>query len=463
MNMKERRNELYLSVNLITSSGNDKSGIMVDWTAFEDEVVHLLSNLIKIDTTNPPGGETRAAEFLKDILEKEGIACEIVEMEKGRGNLIASLGEGKKRLLYMSHLDVVPAIAERWTYPPFSGLIKDGYVWGRGALDCKDLVACEAATLMLLKREGAALSGKLIFAPVADEEKGGVYGAQYLVRDHWDKIKADFSLNEGTGEPFSYKGKVAYFIQTGEKGIAWTKLRTKGLSSHGSIPSLGVNAVVKMADVVRRLVEYRPEVMISPEVSKLLKLMFKLMGREVSPTKGTLDVLLDELSKTNRTFSEQLRAITRMTVSPNVISGGTKTNIIPDECRCEVDIRVLGGQTKEYVISELKNSLGDAEIESMEFSEPSFSSSESEFYNLLAKTLREIVGNVEVAPYILTGGTDSRFLRRIGIQAYGFSPLSLEFPVELINTVHGVDERIDTKSLRLKTEFLYRVATRYLS
>ena len=202
----------------------------------------ILSDLIRIDTSNPPGNETRVARYLKELFDAAGIQSEIIEPEPGRGSIIARLGSGERRLLYLSHADVVPA-GEGWDFEPFSGEIRDGMVYGRGALDCKDLAAAGVGAALRLAREGAPLNGELIICVAADEERGGALGAEYLVEHHLDKIRADFAINEGAEQPIFVDGKMIYFFQVGEKGTAWCKLKAGGVSCHGSVPSLGDNAV----------------------------------------------------------------------------------------------------------------------------------------------------------------------------------------------------------------------------
>ncbi|MEM0489164.1 MAG: M20/M25/M40 family metallo-hydrolase, partial [Candidatus Bathyarchaeia archaeon] len=196
----------------------------------EEEVTTILSNLIKIDTTNPPGNETRAAEYLARILEEDGFECEILESAPGRGNIITRLrgSMGKPRLLLLSHLDVVAANPNEWSVPPFSGLIKDGFVWGRGAIDMKSMTAIEVIVMKLLKRNNVQLRGDVIFAATADEERGGQAGAGWLVENHFEKVKAEYVINEGGGQAIPVNGRNIFTVQTAEKGILWLKVKSKG-------------------------------------------------------------------------------------------------------------------------------------------------------------------------------------------------------------------------------------------
>jgi len=425
-----------------------------------NHVVEILQDLIRIDTVNPPGNEGRAAQYLSELFAEEGIKHQLIG-EKGRENFVASIGEGEKALMFISHTDVVPVSEENWDVPPFSGEIRNGYIWGRGALDCKDLVAAEAYSLIRIKRENVPLKGKLIFAAVADEEKGGTVGAKLLTEQHADLIRADFAINEGAGEYIDVNGKKLYLLQTGEKGPCWSRLKAFGVSGHGSRPTLADNAVVKMAKAVKALGEFKPEVRVIPEVKQLIETYFQLKGEKKEVTSENVDSIIDTIP--DRFFAEGLRATTRMTVSPNMICGGKKVNIVPDYCEAEVDIRTLPGQDEEYVRTQLEPLMGECEFEIVHHHPANFSPADNEYYHLMEETAKDVLGNVACAPYVLSGATDSYYLRKIGIESYGVSLLSKEFPSELLKTVHGSNERIDVKSMEVKTEFMYRLARKYLS
>lgn len=424
----------------------------------------LLSDLIRIDTVNPPGNETAAAEYLKKLFSDSGLESEIVEPEKGRGSFIARIGKGSKTLLYVSHLDVVP-VGDDWDFEPFSGEIKDGVIYGRGSLDCKDLTAAQVVAALELHAEGVPLNGQLIIAATADEEKGGRLGAEYLIGNVPEKVTADYAVNEGADQPIPINGKLAYFIQVGEKGTAWCTLKARGVAGHGSMPTLADNAVVKMARAVSRLHNYRAEVVVVPEVERLLKSLAKLCNLELkSCSADNVDALLEQLPL-EKAFVEALRSMTRMTVSPNQIRGGTKTNIVPDYCEADVDIRILPGQDCEYVEKELRLIISkDIEIEFNECKDPTFSSANESFYRLMEEITLELAGKDAIClPVISAGSTDSKFLRGAGIPAYGIGLMAAGFDQEARSTIHGRNERTDVASLRLKTDFLKELARRYLA
>ncbi len=290
------------------------------------EVESLLSKLIQIQSVNPPGGETEVARYLNHLFDEYQVPNEIIESAPGRGSFLAYLGEGEKSLLYLSHTDVVPA-SEGWSFNPFSGEISDGFIHGRGALDCKGLVAAEAFAVLQLA-SSAKLKGRLIFAATADEEAGGTFGVKYLLENHKDKITADFVVNEGGLAPLRIGDRTYHFTQMGEKGICRMNLKTSGLLSHGSVPMLGDNAVIKMAEVIKRLSEYRPKVTLIPEVKQLVQAVAELEGFDKDVNERNVEEAIHRLG--DRIFTGYLTAITRMTVSPNVVHGGVKANIVPD-------------------------------------------------------------------------------------------------------------------------------------
>ena len=423
------------------------------------EVEKLLSDLIKINTVNPPGNETGVAQYLKRLFDENKIPNETMGPTPERHSFVASIGQGKKSLFYLAHTDVVP-VAEGWDFPPFSGDIKDGFIYGRGALDCKGLTSAEAvATLNLAK--GGKLNGKLIFGASAGEETGGVAGAKFLADNYLNKIKADYTLTEGGWEPLTINGKVCHFIQVGEKGTLRFRLRTKGVSAHSSLPTLGDNAVVKMARVFTSLGNYKPEIRVNPEVAELVQNIAKLEGYKGMVTEKNIDDFIAK--QEDKMLGAYISALTRMTIGPDVIHGGIKANIIPDLCEAEVDIRMLPGETDKSTMKTLAPMLESAEWEVFQYSAPNFTTANTEFYKLIVSTLKEFVGDAQVLPCLSSGATDSRHLRPIGILCYGINMMTLNLDPAMGHSVHGRNEKIDIASLKLKTEFLTRLAEKYLN
>jgi len=443
----------------------------------EKEVTSLLSDLIRINTTNPPGNETVAAQFMAETLAKDGLKCEIIESSSARGNVITRIkGTSEKpNLTLLSHLDVVPAVEKEWSVNPFSGTVKDGFVWGRGALDMKSFVAIEAVVMKLLVRNGVKPKGDIIFAATADEERGGNAGVGWLIKNHPEKIRADYVINEGGGESFPIDGKHIFTVQTAEKGVNWLRIRAKGSPGHGSIPGIADNAVLRMAEVARKLGSYRSEIMLVNSVRQFLKGVAEettILGNllnTILDNPATADNILDEMAKKEKTIAELLRAMLRMTIAPTIIKGGIKENVIPSESEGVFDCRILPGQTKDDLLDEIKTVLADVDFTKLSFEfiqsdAPTESHSDTPLYKTIEKTLKEFEPNCSVVPYMVTGGTDSRFLRNLGSICYGFHPLKTDMSLdEFWRLVHGIDERISIKNLVFGVSVLYRIVEEFMT
>lgn len=437
------------------------------------EAIHILRDLIRIDTTNPPGNEGKASDFLKTLFDREGIECEVIG-PKDRESFVARLSGrvGKPRLALLSHTDVVPVTdLSRWSHAPFAGEIDGQWVYGRGAYDDKFGVAVQAMTMILLKRRQVSLNGTLILAATADEEAGGQYGCGWLVSNVPDKIRSEYVLNEGGGYPVKIDGRIFYTVAFGEKGICWFKLKAKGKSGHGGLPSLGDNANVKMAEAFSRLAGFKTEVVVLREVREtLLQYAEALMGERgkrmvMEITGPEIDALLDQIASTEKGVAERIRAQTRMTISPNVIRGGTKINVIPDVCEAEVDTRILPGQDLRYAIDVVQEAIGRAEvgIESTQFHAGTSSPTKTPFVESLTELLKEHAGEVSTIPELATGFTDSRFFRHIGAEAYGFMPGAPTQDIEeILRGVHGDNEKTDIPSVGFAIKFLVDICQRAL-
>jgi len=443
----------------------------------EDEVTRFLSDLIRINTTNPPGNETVAAKYLAEHLSKEGFKCELFESAPERGSVITRLkGTGEKpSLLLLSHLDVVAADAKEWSVDPFGGVVKDGFVWGRGALDMKGMTAVEVMVMKLFKRNGVALKGDVVLAATADEEQGGLSGADYLLRNYPEKIFAPYVLNEGGGLAIPTQNRNVFTVQTAEKGILWFKVKAKGTPGHGSMPNVADNAIMRMNKVIAKLGNYRSQVSLVPSVKKFLEeiaredpvLQEPFMRLLVNPELS--DQILDELAKTAPQLAEEVRPRLRMTIAPTIIRGGVKENIIPSECETVFDCRILSGQESARAIGLIKALLDEVDseklvFESLQVQEPSESKAETPLYDALAAVLREFEPNCGVTSMLATGGTDSRFFRRKGSVCYGFHPMRPDVAYgEMVKMVHGIDERISIENLVFGTSVLYETVKKFMS
>jgi len=421
-----------------------------------DELVKLLSNLIQADTSNPPGNESNAAGLLKDWLWERGVKSEIIDSEKGRGNLVSRIkgsGEGPS-LLLLSHTDVVPADPSRWKIPPFSGAVKDGYVWGRGALDMKSMVAVEA--MVFSEMVDGELKGDLVLAATADEEKGGS-GIKTVLEKSKEKIIADYVINEGGGEGILTKNGWLFDIQTAERGVFWYCVHTRGSPAHGSVPGLGVNAIDRMRPLLNRVSEFRgASEKVEPSwryVESLLKMM-GLTGGEASI--NNIESLLDRLAEADKGLGESAKAMLRVTMTPTMIQGGVKENVVPYECKLTVDCRVPPGYSKTSVESMIRSLFQGLEYELgfIQESEPTVSPVDTPLYRAVESSLLKQVPRARLEPTTKTGGTDSRYFRRMGIPAYGFQPLMVERNYyDWFRMVHGDNERISVENL----VFCYRV------
>jgi acetylornithine deacetylase/succinyl-diaminopimelate desuccinylase-like protein len=443
----------------------------------EEEVTNLLSDLIRINTTNPPGNETEATKYLAETLEKEVFKCEFFESAPGRGSVITRLkGTGEKpSLLLLSHLDVVAANPKEWSVDPFEGVVKNGFVWGRGALDMKSMTAMEVMVLRLLKRNKVKLKGDVILAATADEEKGGEAGAGWLVRNHLEKIRADYVINEGGGLAIPIEGKNIFTIQTAEKGILWVKVKAKGRPGHGSIPGAADNAILRMNRVIERLGNYRAKMTVVPTMKQFLA-QIAMENKTVKQALSLLlqkpdmgDQILDMFGQMDKVMAEEIRACLRMTIAPTIIHGGVKENIIPSECEAIFDCRILPGQTPTEAMNEIKGLLKDVDLEKLEFetiqtSEPSESPTNTSLYKQIVDVMKEFEPNCSATPILLTGGTDSRFFRKSGSICYGFEPMRSDLPYgEIKKMAHGIDERISIENLVFGTSVLYNIVERFMT
>jgi len=440
-----------------------------------DEAIRLFQGLIRIDTTNPPGNEGKAAEYLKTYFDSNQIDCEVLG-EPGRENVIAKIGgqSDKPRLLFESHTDVVPAVGVgTWAHPPFSAEIEDQWIYGRGAWDDKFDVAVQAISLILLKRQNVKLNGTLLYAAVADEEVSGS-GAAWLTKRVPEKVRAEYVVGEGGEPPTQLGTEKVYWITIGEKGLAWFKLTARGKAGHGSVPALADNASIAMAKAFVNLSGHKTKLTIIDEVARTIKAVaVAFLGeKEGSKVRSSqldgqaLDALLDTIAAKDKEIAEELRALTRMTISPNVIRGGTETNVIPGTCEGKVDIRLVPGQDRDYATQVVKECVRglDIDLEITDYTDASLSSSSTGFYEAIEATVKELAPGCSVLPRLGAGMTDSRFWRALGSVVYGCVPMSPDIKLaEVLPGVHGVNERMNIGSLDFATRFLCNVASRVLS
>ena len=418
-----------------------------------DEVTDLLQRLIRIDTTNPPGNETAAAELLREYLEANGLSCELIAKVPERANLVARLpgGDGPS-LLFLGHTDVVLADPAEWSVPPFSGELRDGQVWGRGALDMKSEVAANAVAIASLAREGFRPSGDLIFAATADEEAGAGFGLEWLCETHPDAVRCDFAINEGGGDRIELEdGRPIYLPTVAEKMTAPFRLTVRGRSGHASMPRIADNALVNAVPLIERIAAYRPEPQLGPEVEGFLQ---AVLGEVTSAAQA-----VDRIAAVSPVAAVLIEALLAPTFSPTVISASKKRNVIPALCEIEVDCRLLPGQHPEHVEPMIRAVLGgdvDYELEWIEARGGTRSSLDTPLWRALEEWVAEAEPGAAAAPLACVGFTDSHWLREaFGTVAYGFFPSTGELPPEIAaSLVHSADERIPVADLEYGVSWL---------
>jgi acetylornithine deacetylase/succinyl-diaminopimelate desuccinylase-like protein len=425
-------------------------------TSLRAEVSDLLSRLIRIDTTNPPGNETAAAELLRDYLVANGVECELYARVPERASLVARIrgtGDGPS-LLLLSHTDVVLADPSEWSVPPFSGELRDAEIWGRGALDMKGQVAANAVAIASLAREGFAPAGDLIFAATADEEVGDGFGLQWLCDEHPAAVRCDYAVNEGGGERLELGGSVYYLCSTAEKMTAPFNIRVHGRSGHASMPGIADNALVKAARLVERIAAYRPEPQLQQEVEAFLR---TVLG-DVPPATS----VLDRARAVHPIAAELVEPLLAPTFAPTMISASQKRNVIPALCEIVVDCRLLPGQHPERIEPMIRAVLGgDVEYELvwLEAQGGTRSALDTPLWDVVETFVSESEPGAHAVPICTAGFTDSHWLREaFGTVAYGFFPARAMAPEVMAQLIHSADERIAVDDLELAVDWLRQAA-----
>lgn len=431
-----------------------------DFAAAREETVKILSGFIQVDTSNPPGNETKSAEYLKRFLDREGIPSEILALEPARGNLVARLkGNGKKPpLLLMGHTDVVGVERSKWTVDPFGGVIKDGYIYGRGASDDKGMTTVCLQVLMMLHRLKIPLDRDVIFLAESGEESSTYVGIDYMVSKHWDKIACEFALNEG-GRIYAKDGKAQYVgVATTEKVPRAVFLTAKGTSGHGSRPRMD-NSIVHLAAAVAKIGEWQPPMRLNDTTRAFFTRLAKIVPAEEASLYSQLEdpvlglVAQEKIRRTNIGYNSMLRT----SVSPNVIKGGFRVNVIPADASATLDVRFLPDEDQEAFAEMLRKLINDPAIE-LAMAErggrkPSAPSRlDTEMFHALERTQQKMFPGAATLPMMLTGATDSAQLRAKGVQAYGLGSVTSD---DDSARVHGNDERLSIDGLGKFLEFVW--------
>ena len=462
----------------------------VAWEAATHDLVETVRDLIRIRSINPPpvaapDGELLAARRIAATLLDAGLEPEVIEPVPGRGSVHVRLrgdGSGGEPLLLLSHLDVVPAPAERWTHDPFEADLVDGYIYGRGAVDMKAMVAMELTVVGLLAAEARAagldpardpipgLRRDVLFTCTADEEAGGLAGAKWVAEHRPAWLRAAGALNECGGVATTVAGRRFYPIQVAEKGFAAYRIAVRGTSGHGSMPRED-NAAVLAAAAIDRLA--------GPGLTRLTPVMARFLRLAAAELPADAARILDGLSgddpgraeaaiavACDPMYARALRALVRDTVSPDVVHAGIKYNVIPGDATIEVDCRVLPGTTEPAMRAELVTRLGPelaavCEIELMIYGAPVEAPAEGPLFELLVRTIRDHDPDGIPLPVMAPFATDAKHSDALGTPTYGFSPLRLDPNERFLERFHGVDERVSVEALRWGLPVLYDVVRRF--
>ena len=422
--------------------------------SLRDEAVGLLQQLIRLNTVNPPGNETLAAECLRDYLAASGVEAQLVARDPARANLVARLpgGDGPS-LAFLCHTDTVIADASAWERDPWSGDLVGDEVWGRGALDMKNEVAASAVALASLAREGVAPPGDLVLIAAADEEVGKSFGLEWLCEEHPELVRVDYALNEGGGERVVLGGKPYYLCASAEKMTAPFLLRVRGRAGHASMPGIADNALVKAARLIDALALYRPEAEIGPEVAGFLQ---SVLGEE-----PPADEVLERLRAFDPLAAELIEPLLSFTLSPTMIAASESRNVIPGVCDVTVDCRILAGRSPEDVEPIVRRVLGegDYELEWIERWGGTRSSMETPLWSAIEDWVAELEPGARVAPLCCSGFTDSHWLRAaFDTVAYGFFPMRTMDPELAARLIHSANERVHVDDLELGVDFLRHAA-----
>jgi acetylornithine deacetylase/succinyl-diaminopimelate desuccinylase-like protein len=419
------------------------------------EATELLSRLLRLDTVNPPGNETRAAELLRAYLEGAGVACELYARVPERANLVARVPGrgGGPTLLFLSHTDTVLADPAEWTLDPWSGEVRDGEVWGRGALDMKGQVAASAVATAMLAREGFRPAGDVVFAACADEEVGADFGLSWLCREHPDAVRTDYCINEGGGDRVVVDGRPVYLCSIAEKMSSPFRLRVHGRSGHASMPGISDNAFVKAARLVERLGRMEQPPRLLPETEGFLR----ALGDMPAPS-----ALRDGLAALDPGLRAMVEPMLALTVSPTMVEASRQRNVVPGVCEVVCDCRLLPGQTQAEAERAIREWIGDEDAYELEWIE-GVGGTRSPLGTPLWEAVESFVGaedeGAALAPVVLPGFTDSHWVREaFGTVAYGFFPQRRMDPETAARLVHSADERIPVDDLELGTRFLVYVA-----
>ncbi len=440
--------------------GTSTAQIAPEFSKARDEARKFLSDLIKIDTSNPPGNETRAAEYIKGVLAAEGISSQVYESAPGRGNLVARLkGNGKHRpLLLMGHLDVVGVERDKWTVDPFAAVVKEGYLYGRGSHDDKAMDAANLEVFLLLHRLKVPLDRDVILLAEAGEEGTTQFGIDFMVDKHWEEIACEFALNEGGNTP-EEDGKVAYVgVSTTEKVPRGIRLVAHGTSGHGSAPRVD-NAITHLAAAVAKVGTWEAPMRLNETTRRFFQELAKISPPDKAQlyARVTDPAAQQKLHETDPAYYSMLRT----SLAPTIIRGGFRSNVIPAEAEARLDVRALPDEDMTALKGQLTKLINDRQVEIVDAETQNQrpatppSGLDTEAFHALERAQQKVFPGVPTIPIMQAGATDSSELRAKGVQAYGIGTPS---SAEDRKRIHGNDERVDIAGFGKFVEFLYAAA-----
>lgn len=444
-----------------------------DWTAIEAETIAQLTALIGFDTTNPPGNELPLAEYIAKVLEGEGIAARLLMPLPQRAAVYARLrGNGSQRpVMLLAHMDVVGVERDKWSCDPFAGVVRDGYLYGRGAIDDKGMLAANLMAMLMLKRDvvdkGIELTRDVVFLATADEETGGACGIRWLVEKHRELLDVEYAINEGGRTRIIEGGKRYLAIQTAEKISYMVTVTARGPAGHAAIPLEG-NAIFHLGRALSRLADYREPVTLTSTTRRFFGLLSRMWPVN-DEAQAMADLVSDDSERSDRGAAVLSRtpvfnAVMRNGISATKVTGGVAGNVIPAEASAVLNVRTIPGNSIDDVLARLRACVTDPSISftvAAHTDEAPASDPDSAMFAAIADSARELDPEMTVVPYLSTGGTDSAQLRRIGIDSYGILPFPMEQSDE--ERMHGHDERVPVASLHFGTRLIFesirRIAT----
>ena len=430
---------------------------MIDWPAIHAEALDIFVNYLRINTSNPPGNEKPAARFLGALCEAEGIEVEYIETAPEREVLVAHMrGDGSKRpIMLCNHTDVVPVEEAYWTVPAFEGLVTDGRVYGRGAVDMKGCGVMQLIAFLLLKRQGIALKRDVVFCAVPDEEAGSDWGMVWLCENRPDVVDVEFELSEGGGGSTRFGREEAklFSVATNEKDICWLRLTAVGRPGHGSVPH-AENSAVYLVQALNRLIDWERGLTFTPDTEAYITRLAEA---------GLMPPLSDRAAVEERVKnSPELLAMFINTLNLTMLDAGIKANVIPAKSEAVIDCRLLPGQSKADWMERVRERIADdrisVELYSPDQGEPARVDWDTELFRTINAVVKEAMEDAIVVPGMTIGGTDNRFLRELGIPAYGFIPCLLS-PEER-RGFHGNNEFLTIENLNMGCELMYEIVRR---